>query len=214
MKRVFALILGILCVLLVFWLGLKTLEGKTIITVLFGISCALIAPIGLTALGYSFRKKDSVFARLSKVPQIEELIQEVATQEDNLRKIALLKKELKDYIRNEAYLLAATERKKLLVEEAQRIIKEMEDIELKTSIILDQLQDDDEEVKAIKTKIRNIISLQRRLVISMPFFGGLMQVEYNSKLYNTIYDAVTSTIKKIFYLKKTHQPTQRADEKD
>ena len=57
MKRVISAILGIRLIGVVVFLGIKS-GSDSIFVIPFGIASALIAPIGISALGYSVKKED------------------------------------------------------------------------------------------------------------------------------------------------------------
>ena len=111
MKRVISAILGVILIGIVIFLGIKTEDGNIYI-ILFGLSSALVAPVGISALGYSIRKEDKTLKKLAMVPEIDNLIERAETEQEKIKRLKREKNELLNYIRNDTKRIALVERKK------------------------------------------------------------------------------------------------------
>lgn len=127
MKRIISAIVGIFLIGVVIYLGIKSGDDSKYI-VLFGLTSALIAPMGLSALGYSIRRKDDTLQKLAKVSQINELIEQVETEEEKIKRLKKEKDVLLDYIKNETKRISKIERKKILEADAKRILDEYKEV--------------------------------------------------------------------------------------
>ncbi|AFY37488.1 hypothetical protein Lepto7376_1120 [[Leptolyngbya] sp. PCC 7376] len=78
---------------------------------MFGISAAIVAPIGLTLLGYTISRDDSeMINNLSKVPEIEKLINQAKTEEEKIQVLEEERAKLTEIIRIEARRQATLDR--------------------------------------------------------------------------------------------------------
>lgn len=108
-------------------MGLKSGDDNKYI-VSFGLTSALIAPMGLSALGYSVKRKDDTLQKLAKIPQIDELIEQAETEEEKIKRLKKEKDVLLDYIKNETKRISKIERKKILEADAKRILDEYKEV--------------------------------------------------------------------------------------
>lgn len=127
MKRVISAILGVILIGIVIFLGIKTEDGNIYI-ILFGLSSALVAPIGISALGYSIRKEDKTLKKLAMVPEIDNLIERAETEQGKIKRLKREKNELLNYIRNDTKRIALVERKKILESDIRRLWEEYENV--------------------------------------------------------------------------------------
>ena len=125
MKRVISAILGVILIGIVIFLGIKTEDGNIYI-ILFGLSSALVAPVGISALGYSIRKEDKTLKKLAMVPEIDNLIERAETEQEKIKRLKREKNELLNYIRNDTKRIALVERKKILESDIRRLWEEYE----------------------------------------------------------------------------------------
>lgn len=93
MKRFISAILGVLLILIVVYFGIKSGNNNKYI-VPFGIASALIAPIGISALGYSFKKEDSTLQQLALVPEIDNLIEKAKTETEKIEQLKIEKEKI------------------------------------------------------------------------------------------------------------------------
>lgn len=127
MKRVISAILGVILIGIVIFLGIKTEDGNVYI-LLFGLSSALVAPVGISALGYSIRKEDKTLKKLAMVPEIDNLIERAETEQEKIKRLKREKNELLNYIRNDTKRIALVERKKILESDIRRLYEEYEKV--------------------------------------------------------------------------------------
>lgn len=127
MRRIISAIIGVFLIGVVIYLGIKSGNDNKYI-VPFGLTSALIAPMGLSALGYSIKRKDDTLQKLAKVSQINELIEQVETEEEKIKRLKKEKDVLLDYIKNETKRISKIERKKILEADAKRILDEYKEV--------------------------------------------------------------------------------------
>lgn len=208
-KRILAGIVGIICAGLVVWLGFYTIRGGVVFTVLFGIASALVAPFAIAALGYSLRKQDKQLEMLTKVPEIEKLIQQVASQQEKIKKIEELKSSLVSYVKTEAYILAAKERKLLLENDAKRIVDEWEKIDQELMYYEQQPAETDPEIAKLKLAIKQIVKRDDRVRI----FGSNLEISGFFNIYDTalviLFNEISQSIRQI----RTKREIQKREEK-
>lgn len=123
MRRILSAIIGALLIGVVIYLGIKSGNDNKYI-VPFGLTSALIAPMGLSALGYSIKRKDDMLQKLAKISQIDELIEKAETEEEKIKRLKKEKDVLLDYIKNETKRISKIERRKILEADAKKILDE------------------------------------------------------------------------------------------
>lgn len=158
MKRFISAILGVLLILIVVYFGIKSGNDNKYI-VPFGIASALIAPIGISALGYSFKKEDSTLQQLALVPEIDNLIEKAKTETEKIEQLKIEKEKILYYTECQAKRIAKIERKKILEEEAVRILYEYQ----KVCYELDELDRKEPDIESMNEdfqKLYNIINQQ------------------------------------------------------
>lgn len=130
MKRVVAFTAGVLSVAIVIRLGFLSVQDPGYV-LWFGLAAALVAPIGLGLLSYALFGTDKVPAeRLSKVPEIAELIERADTEEERLRLLEIEKQRLEEFVRYEAERMTLESRKASWEDSAQRVLSDLNDIEV------------------------------------------------------------------------------------
>lgn len=127
MKRIISAIVGFILIGVVIYLGIKSSDDNIYI-MLFGVASALIAPMGLSALGYSVKREDETLQKLAKISQIDELIEQAETEEENIERLKEEKDVLLNYIKNETNRISKIERKKILIADAKRILDEYKEV--------------------------------------------------------------------------------------
>ena len=157
----------------VIYLGLKSGDDNKYI-VPFGLTSALIAPMGLSALGYSIKRKDDTLQKLAKISQIDELIEQAETEEEKIKRLKKEKDVLLDYIKNETKRISNIERKKILEADAKKILDEYKEVveELNAmsnmEIDLENVSEEIQELYNIQGKVSNeeqVVEEGRNLVI-------------------------------------------------
>ena len=127
MKRIISAIVGFILIGVVIYLGIKSSDDNIYI-MLFGVASALIAPMGLSALGYSVKREDETLQKLAKISQIDELIEQAETEEENIERLKKEKDVLLNYIKNETNRISKIEREKILIADAKRILDEYKEV--------------------------------------------------------------------------------------
>lgn len=123
MKRFISAIIGMILIGIVIILGIKSADSNTYL-IMFGVASAIVAPVGLSALGYSIKKEDAALKKLAMVPEIGSLIEKAETEKEKIKRLNRERIELINYIKIESQRTAFLERKKMLETEAVRISNE------------------------------------------------------------------------------------------
>ena len=130
MRKVLFVIIDLGLIGLDVWLYFKAESDTGVFLLLFGVGSAIAIPVGVGLINYAFGEKQrDAFKKLTKVPEIEQLISNAETQE---KKIEILKQEyvkLQSTIQSESERLALTTRKEELEKNAKRILGELNIIE-------------------------------------------------------------------------------------
>jgi len=164
MKRFFSVIIGLVLVAVVIFSGIKTYEQNIVFTILFGLASAFVAPLAISILGYSFKKKDITLDKLSKIPEIEKMIQEAETQEEINRKLKEEKENLLKYIKAESHKLAAEERKKALEKDAKRILLELDEVDELMKSFSDSDNETDKDIVQLRKRIKEITNRRHNTI--------------------------------------------------
>lgn len=160
MKRIISAIIGVFLIGIVIILGIRSDDDNRYI-VPFGLTSALIAPMGLSALGYSIKRKDETLQKLAQVSQIDELIEQAETEAEKIKRLNKEKDALLDYIKNETKRISKIERKKILEADAKRILDEYKLVVGELSAMpncevnLDNVSEEIKELYNIQSKITN-----------------------------------------------------------
>lgn len=125
-RRLLFPLVGILLIAGVVWLGLQSADDNGYIPA-FGIASALAAPLGLAAIAQAFRARDAdVLRRLSRVPELQELIEKAASTEEKIRLLEQERNQLAEVIEREAARRALADRHQRLIEDGRRVVEELE----------------------------------------------------------------------------------------
>lgn len=123
-RIVFALV-GLVLIACVVWLGLQSADDSRLL-VWFGLASALIAPAGLALVGRALTAGDvDVLRRLSKVPELERLINDAASAEEKIRLLEKERAQLEEVIAYEAARRALAVRHERLLDDARRVLDEL-----------------------------------------------------------------------------------------
>ena len=133
--RVILFLAGVLCLVFVVWLGLKTADNTSYV-VWFGLASAIIAPIGLTFLTLAFTLgSNDALKRLSAVPDIQKLIEKANTEQERIRVLQEQRDQLEDVIRLESHRQALLARKDKLQEEGVQILTDLESVDAELAAV-------------------------------------------------------------------------------
>lgn len=191
-KRVILLLLGIILVIVVVFLGVKS-ANNSVFVVPFGLACALIAPIGISCITGVFNiGNNETLKKLLKVPQIDELIQKAETQEEKIKLLEEERKQLSNIVKYETLKYAALERKKHLEVEAENILKEYEKVEKEilelnlqkkeerlSNQVIDELYRKLEDRENYQNTELLILSIVNSMPIHIPFLSSIVLFYYN-----------------------------------
>lgn len=117
---------------MVVWIGYQTTTIQShILVAVFGISSAVVAPIGIALITYAFKRpsEEDLIKRLAKVPDIERLIHETKNQEEKIRLLEKQKEQLADVVILETRRQMLTSRKDSLERDAIKTVEELEAID-------------------------------------------------------------------------------------
>lgn len=123
-------LIGLALIGFVVWLGTKASSDSSL-TLWFGLASATMAPIGVALLLESLRSRATrVLDDLSKVPAIEDLVNQAATKEEQVRQLEEARTRLEEIVRIEARRQTIKARRELLLEDATRIVEEVRLLEV------------------------------------------------------------------------------------
>lgn len=127
--RLLTFLFGLLLLSGVSWLGYLSGSDPKIIP-WFGIAAAIAAPLGLTALAYGIKgRKEKVLDDLKKVPEIQRLIVEAKTREEQLRILEAEHNKLSSIIASESRRQTLESRRVSIEDEARRLVQEADAID-------------------------------------------------------------------------------------
>jgi hypothetical protein len=125
MKRLLAILVGFALIALVVWLGIRT-GSDTSLVPWFGIAAALLAPLGLSFIGYALTSREkAALAQLTTIPEINRLIAQAKSEEERIRLLQEQQRQLDELVRFEAERRTLETRRDLLEKEAARILAEL-----------------------------------------------------------------------------------------
>lgn len=184
MKRVISAFLGIILIAIVVYLAIKSGSDNRYI-VPFGLASALVAPIGISALGYSIKKDDITLKKLAMVPEIDELIMKAKSEEEKIEKLKRDKEQLLLYIKNETRKSAKAERKKVLEEDVRRILKEYKKVneELESLGKKPDIELESEEMRELY-KLISVVRTKNDGEVTLSFGGMNYVIHSLYDLYN------------------------------
>ena len=129
MKRALSLVLGLSLLGLTIFLGFEAISNPSSI-IWFGLSAAILAPTGIAAIGYTFSAEDrKTLKQLSKVPEIETLIQEAKDQQEKIRLLEKERAHIKEIVEFESRRQALLQRKQSIEKDGFRILDELRQID-------------------------------------------------------------------------------------
>lgn len=190
MKRILSAIIGFVFVGIVIFLGINSgIDNRFIIP--FGLASALIAPLGISALGYSIRKEDPMLKKLAMVPEIDNLIEKAETESQKIKRLKREKEELLAYIKTDTKRIALLERKKLLESDIQRSYEEY--VKVNTELIA--LVGEELDIQEMSSEIRDVITNNSEA--SLTIFGEKYVAENIFDFYNLPAIVITNGMNKL-----------------
>lgn len=128
-KKILLLTIGLVLCAGVVYLGIHANENSLYL-IAFGIASALIAPVGLSAIGYAFKRdNDRILEKLSRVPELERLASEAKSHEEKIKRLEEERQRLLEIVKFEAQKASLVDKKELLEADAQRILSELDTVD-------------------------------------------------------------------------------------
>jgi predicted XRE-type DNA-binding protein len=175
------------------YLGIQSGKDNRFV-VWFGIASATAAPVGLALFGYAIsRSDDEIIQRLSKVPEIERLIEQAKTQEEKIQVLEVERSRLAEIVKIESRRQAALDRIDSLERDAVRILAELENLDRELILIDQQVGESaiSEEIRRLRERVKaredgdvilrigsRVYSIDRDIIKALPFGLGNPLIAY------------------------------------
>ncbi|MBD2302739.1 hypothetical protein [Nostoc sp. FACHB-190] len=175
------------------YLGIQSGKDNRFV-VWFGIASATAAPVGLALFGYAIsRSDDEILQRLSKVPEIERLIEQAKTQEEKIQVLEAERSRLAEIVKIESRRQAALDRIDSLERDAVRILAELENLDREIILIDEQVGESaiSEEIRRLRERVKaredgdvilrlgsRVYRLDRDIIKALPFGLGNPLIAY------------------------------------
>lgn len=172
MRKLISFLLGLLIIGLLIFLGFKTTEDNSLV-IWFGLATAFLAPSGMRLIQNAFLtidKDDVLIKKLSKIPQINQLMEKASTVEEKINVLEKERDHLVETVKLEAKTQFLKSKKDFLVSEATRLLSQFDIIEddLKKIDISISKSPMSEEI----LRLRQLISSEQRGDIILNLFGS------------------------------------------
>jgi predicted XRE-type DNA-binding protein len=175
------------------YLGIQSGKDNRFV-VWFGIASATAAPVGLALFGYAIsRSDDEIIQRLSKVPEIERLIEQAKTQEEKIQVLEVERSRLAEIVKIESRRQAALDRIDSLERDAVRILAELENLDRELILIDEQVGESaiSEEIRRLRERVKaredgdvilrlgsRVYRINRDIIKALPFGLGNPLIAY------------------------------------
>ena len=175
------------------YLGIQSGKDNRFV-VWFGIASATAAPVGLALFGYAIsRSDDEIIQRLSKVPEIERLIEQAKTQEEKIQVLEVERSRLAEIVKIESRRQAALDRIDSLERDAVRILAELENLDRELILIDEQVGESaiSEEIRRLRERVKaredgdiilrlgsRVYRIDRDIIKALPFGLGNPLIAY------------------------------------
>ncbi|MBD2021945.1 hypothetical protein H6F43_17330 [Leptolyngbya sp. FACHB-36] len=175
------------------YLGIQSGKDNRFV-VWFGIASATAAPIGLALFSYAIsRSDDEIIQRLSKVPEIERLIEQAKTQEEKIQVLEAERSRLAEIVKIESRRQAALDRIDSLERDAVRILAELENLDRELVLIDEQVVKSaiSEEIRRLRERVKaredgdvilrlgsRVYRIDRDIIKALPFGLGNPLIAY------------------------------------
>lgn len=177
----------------VVYLGILSGKDNNFV-VWFGIASAIVAPVGISLLGYAFSRSDSdVFQRLAKIPEIDRLMKEAKTYEEKIQVLEVERARLVEVVRLESRRHAAHDRIETLERDAVRILQELDNLQGELCLLDTQIGESpvSQEIQRLRERVRakekgdvifrygdRVYRIDRDIVKAFPFGIGNILLAY------------------------------------
>jgi hypothetical protein len=208
MKKALSFILGIALIGAVIYLGVLAYSIQALV-IPFGIASAVLTPLGFICVTYTFSGRErETLEKLSKVPEIEKLIDEAKSNEEKIKLLREERENLQEIILKESRRQTLVERKENIQSEASKMLKELDAIEAELNATETDASDNApiEEIRKLRSRISartkgdivikigsRFITLQKHLILSVP--GGYIFYNY-LKLITSVTERLNKLDKK------------------
>lgn len=175
------------------YLGIQSGKDNRFV-VWFGIASATAAPVGLALFGYAISRSDAeIIQRLSKVPEIERLIEQAKTQEEKIQVLKVERSQLAEIVKIESRRQAALDRVDSLERDAVRILAELENLDRELILIDEQVGESaiSEEIRCLRERVKacedgdvilrlgsRVYRIDRDIIKALPFGLGNPLIAY------------------------------------
>ena len=157
LKRIAIILVGIALLGAVVYLGWLASRNATLV-IWFGVSSAILAPAGFALIGFALREgENDLLMKLSKVPEIQQLIEKAQNQEEIIRALESERKHLEAVVKFEALRTTLIEQKNSLEADAVRILESMASVDDQLERMEADVEDhpDKEVIKKLRERIRS-----------------------------------------------------------
>jgi hypothetical protein len=175
------------------YLGIQSGKDNRFV-VWFGIASATAAPVGLALFGYAISRSDNeIIQRLSKVPEIERLIEQAKTQEEKIQVLETERSRLAEIVKIESRRQASLDRIDNLERDAVRILAELENLDSELVLIDEQIGESSisEEIRRLRERLKaredgdiilrlgsRVYRIDRDIIKALPFGLGNPLIAY------------------------------------
>lgn len=184
LKRIVYVLLALGLTGIVVWLGFKAVDNSSYV-LLFGLATAFLAPAAIGAFKSAATADNrEVLKRLSRVPEVEELVVEAEDQEERIRLLKQQRSRLDEVVRLEVRRQTLATRKYALEQDGLRILNELRAVEgelenlqidIEASTVKDEIEKLEEQLQAkqrgdvIFRLGSSYFKLSRDVLIGFPF---------------------------------------------
>lgn len=185
MKNVFFLLLGLILIAGLIFLGYYTTTNPTFV-IWFGLITAIISPIVFELILLPLKYKDKkIITDLSKIPQIETLLNEAKNNESKVKLLELKIKELDSLISYESRRKTLIAERDLYINQGKLALKQIEGINKSIELLTLEREGIPDELKPLLSIIENIesndihckigdktITIKQKHIESIPIYGS------------------------------------------
>lgn len=184
MRNIILFLLGLILIAGMVILGYYTTSNSSFV-VWFGLIIAVISPIAFELLLLPFKYKDKkVITDLSKIPQIEALLNEAKNNESKVKLLELRIKELDSLISYESRRKTLIAERDLYINQGKLALKQVENINKSIELLTLEKEEIPNELKPLLDIIENVesndihckvghrtITIRQKHLESIPIYG-------------------------------------------
>ena len=153
-RRLFATFLGLFFLAVPVYFGVQSQTDSRFL-LWFGISLAILVPLGLKLFGCAFRSQDTLVKRLVKVPEIHTLMEQAETYEERVKLLTEERARLEEIVRVESHRQALRDRIGSLERDASRILEELDELDREVSNLDQEIEKStvSEEIRQLRERV-------------------------------------------------------------